>query len=119
MYLSVPVDAIAASVSSSGIARAGMVYNLTCNVSKTLDGLINSPTATWTTGGVAVSNGIGITVSTMATSETTISVLTFDPLRTSHNEQYSCDGSLTSPGLEEPLIHSVMVEVRVQSELYA
>ena len=95
-----------------------MVYSLTCNVSKTVDGLINSPTAMWTTGGDPITNGNGIMVSTMATSETTISTLTFDPLRTSHNGQYSCDGTLSSPALDEPLTPSVMVELSVQSKLY-
>ena len=118
IFLSVPPTAITASVSSSGIARAGMVYSLTCTVSKTVGGLINSPTATWTTGGVAVTNGNGITVSTMATSETAISIQIFDPLRTSHNGQYSCDGTLTSQALDETLTPSMTMELRVQSQLY-
>ena len=58
----VPPDAITATVSSSGTATAGMVYSLTCNVSKTVGDLTNTPTATWTTGGEAVNNGNGITV---------------------------------------------------------
>ena len=116
LFLSVPPTALTATVSRSGTTRAGMVYNLTCNVSKTVTGLINSTTATWTTGGVAVANGNGITVSTMSTSETTISTLTFDPLKTSHNGEYSCDGTLTSRALDEPLMPSMMVELNVQSK---
>jgi hypothetical protein len=116
MHLSVPPDAITATVSSSGAAIAGMVYNLTCTVSKTVDGLINSPTATWMTGGVAVTNGNGVTVTTILTSRSNISTLTFDPLRTSHSEQYSCDGILTSRALDEPLMPSIMVELGVQSK---
>ena len=97
-----------------------MVYELTCTVSKTVDGLINSPTATWTTaGGVAVSNGIGITVFTMAASEIAISILTFDPLRTSHEGIYRCDGTLTSPALNTPLMPSTWVIHEVQSESYS
>ena len=96
-----------------------MVYNLTCTVSKMVDGLINSPTATWTTAGVAVSSGNGITVSTMTANENAaISTLTFDPLRTSHDGRYSCDGTLTSPALDTPLMPSTVVAHRVQSELY-
>ena len=95
-----------------------MVYNLFCTVTKTVGGLINSPTATWTTGRVAVTNGNGITVSTLGTSETAISTLTFDPLRTSHNGQYSCDGTLTSQALDETLTPSIIKELRVQSQLY-
>ena len=113
--LLVPTTVVTASVSSSGITRAGMIYNLTCTVSKTGGGLINSPTVTWTTGGVAVTNGDGITVSTMTINETAISTLTFDPLRTSHDDRYSCDGTLTSPALETELMSSTVEILRVQS----
>ena len=112
----VPPDAISASVSRSGTARAGMIYNLTCTVSKRVGGLINSPTAMWTTGGMAVSDGNDITVSTITTDTTTTSTLTFDPLRTSHGGSYSCSGTLTSPALETPLTSSTLEEHRVQSE---
>ena len=98
-----------------------MVYNMTCMVSKTMNGLINSPTVTWTTGHgeVALSNRNGITVSTtMITSDTATSTLTFDPLKSSHNGGYSCRGTLTSPALGEPLAPSVMVTLTVQSKLY-
>ena len=111
----VPPNAITATNSSSGIARAGMSYNLTCTVSKTVDGLLNSPTATWTIGGVAVSDGNGITVSTMSTETAAVSTLTFDPLRTSHDGRYSCDGTLTSPALDMPLSSSTVIEHNVQS----
>ena len=95
-----------------------MSYNLTCTVSKRVDGLINSPTATWTTtGGVAVSNGNRITISTTTTEMAVVSTLTFDPLRTSHDGRYSCDGTLTSPALQAPLMPSTMVEHNVQSRL--
>ena len=86
---------------------------MTCTVSKTVNGLANSPTAIWTTGGVAVTNGNGITVTTMATNRISISTLTFNPLRTSHGERYSCDGMLTSPALDEPLMPSMTVELGV------
>ena len=94
-----------------------MVYNLTCTVSKTVGGLINSPTATWTTGGVAVTNGNGITVSTMSTDAANIITLTFDLLRTSHDDMYSCDGTLTSPALERELTRSSVETLQVQSVL--
>ena len=94
-----------------------MVYSLTCNVSKTVDGLINSPTATWTTGGEAVTNGNGITVSIMTTNETADSTLIFDLLRTSHDGSYSCDGTLTSPALGTELMHSIVETLLVQSEM--
>ena len=91
-----------------------MIYSLTCTVSK-ISGLINSPTATWTTGGVAVSNGNDITVSSTASDTSSLSTLTFDPLRTSHGNIYSCDGSLSSPALDDPLIASTVENNNVQS----
>ena len=120
-FYSVPPTAIAATVSSSGTARAGMVYSLTCTVSKTVGGLINTPTATWTTGRenerVAITNGNGITVSNTIFNETASSTLTFDLLRTSHNDRYSCDGTLTSPALEAELMRSTVETFFVQSEM--
>ena len=94
-----------------------MDYSLICAVSKTVNGLNNSPTATWTTGGVAISNGNGVTATTTANSKSTISTLIFNPLRTSHSKQYGCDGMLTSPALDEPLVPSMTVELGVQSKL--
>ena len=79
--------------------------------------LINSPTITWITGGVAVTNGDGITVSTMTIHETVISTLTFDPLRTSHDDRCSCVGTLTSPALETELMRSSVETLFVQSEM--
>ena len=116
MYLSASLDVISATVSSSGIARAGMVYDLTCTVSKTVDGLINSPTATWTTGGVAITNGNGIIISTITDATSSISTLTFDPLRTLHDGLYTCNGVLTSPALETPLMHSILEILHIQSK---
>ena len=117
-FLLVPPNAITTSVSRSGTARAGSIYNLTCTVSKTVDGLINSPTATWTIGrvGETVVNGNGIDVSTMTNDTTSISTLTFDPLRTSHDGRYNCDGTLTSPALETALMPFTVETLYVQSE---
>ena len=116
VFLLVPPNAIAASVSRSGTARAGSIYNLTCTVSKTVDGLINSPTVSWTTDGEVIVSGDGITVFTMTINETSVSTLVFDPLRTSHGGQYSCDGTLTSLVLITELIQSSEETLQVQSK---
>ena len=120
-FYSVPPTAITATVSSSGTATAGMVYSLTCTISKTVGGLINTPTATWTTGGenggVAITNGNGITVSNTVFNETATSILTFDLLRTTHNGRYSCDGTLNSPALETELMRSTVETFFVQSKM--
>ena len=119
VFLSIPVpsDSLRASMNRSGTARAGMVYNLTCTVSK-VDGLINFPTATWTTGsgGATVSNGNDVTVYAFSDDTTATSTLTFDPLRTSHNGVYTCIGSLISSALQMPLTTSAVEEHRVQSK---
>ena len=118
MYLSiitsVPPNAVTTSVSRSGTARAGMIYSLTCTASK-ISGFVNSPTATWTTGGVAVYNGNNITVSTTTSDTSSTSILTFDPLKTSHGNIYSCDGSLDSPAQNSPLITSTTKNNNIQS----
>ena len=93
-----------------------MVYSLTCNVSKTVGGLTNFPTAMWTTGGVAITNGNGITVSGTTGEMTVTSTLTFNPLQTSHEGSFMCSGTLTSPALDTALISSVTEELEIQSK---
>ena len=93
-----------------------MMYSLNCTVSKTVAGLINSPTATWTIGGVAVANGNDVTVSSTTDDMSTTSTLTFDPLRTSHEGIYTCSGTLTSPALDTLLMTAVVENNRVQSK---
>ena len=63
MYALVPLEPFTVTVKSSGIIRAGLIYNLACIVSKAIDGLINFPIATGSTGGDAVSNDDNISVS--------------------------------------------------------
>ena len=97
-----------------------MVYNLTCTVSKTVDGLVNSPTVNWTIGDVIVSSGnyVAVTPTTDDVSATT--TLTFDPVRTSHGNRFVCEGSLTSPALVTPLTLSALeADLHVQSKLYS
>ena len=115
-FFLVPPDAITATISSSGTATAGMVYSLTCNVSKTVGGLINSPTAIWTTGGVAVTNGNGITVSGTTGDTTVTSTLTFDSLRTSHEGSFVCSGTFTSPALDAALMPSTQEDLEIRSK---
>lgn len=113
-FTSVPPTAITATVSRSGIPRAGTIYNLTCSVTK-ICGLINSPNATWTIGGVAVMSGNGITTSVVSTGTATLSTLTFGPLRTSHRGRYGCYGTLVSPAQNTPLTSLIFETVFVQS----
>ena len=93
-----------------------MVYSLTCNVSKTVGGLTGSPTATWTTGVVAVTNGNGITVSDTIGDTIVTSTLTFNPLRTSHEGSFVCSGTLTSPVLDAALMPSAPENLEIRSK---
>jgi hypothetical protein len=93
-----------------------MVYSLTCNVSKAVDGLTNSPNAMWTSGGETVTNGNGTTVSTVISNETAISTLTFNPLRTSHSKFYNCTGSVDLVVHSSALFASMSRRVNIQSE---
>jgi hypothetical protein len=81
-----------------------------------VDGLINSPTATWTIWGVAVTNGNGITVSNTTEDVVVTSTLTFSPLRTSHEGSFVCSGTLTSPALDTALMPSTIEDLEIQSK---
>ena len=70
----------------------------------------------WSNGGVAITNGNGITVSDTTEDVTVTSTLTFDPLWTSHKGSFVCSGTLTSPALDATLITSTVEELEVQSE---
>ena len=93
-----------------------MVYSLTCNVSKTVGGLTNTPTVMWTTGGEPVTNGNRITVSGTTGDTTVTSTLTFDPLRTSHEGGFVCSGTLTSPALDTALMPSAPDNLEIRSK---
>ena len=100
----VPDNAITATHSTSGSAVVGEPYTLTCTIS-TLPGLVNTPTATWT-----YHNG-NVIQSTPNTS-----VISFNPLRTSHAGQYICRGSVVSSASQgNPLMAMAPLTVSIQS----
>ena len=117
MNSSVPSDAIQVDVERSGIATAGEMYSLTCNVSA-INGFVNAPSVAWTVEGRAINtnNGSGITLSSLTGALFSLSTLTFDPLRTSHGEEYTCDGSIASSALETPRTTTIQERVTVQSK---
>ena len=75
-----------------------------------MSGLTETPTAQWfdRKGLVTEENGV---LSTGGQS-----TLTFSPLTTSHAGSYRCEGSVTSPALEQPLVTSDTWELTVRSE---
>ena len=116
LLLLVPPEPLTATVRSFGINRAGLSYSLSCIVSKVVDGLrlINSPIATWSIGGEAISNSDNVSVSNGMNNGTT--TLHFNPLKTSYHGRYICNGTLTSPALDTPLMSSTLEVLRVQSK---
>ena len=88
------------TIIDSGISTAGQMYTLTCNVD-----VPGTSSIQWQySNGSNVTTGDGITVS--------VGVLTFNPLRTSHGREYTCQAmaEMTS------VIRTAMWNVTVQSK---
>ena len=114
IHISVPTDILTMNISQEGSARAGEIYRLKCSVQKIKNGLFHNPNATWFVSGEPVQERDGINISSP---EASISILTFNPLKTSHARNYSCRGALIS--LAPPQHFSILDYhlLRVQSEL--
>ncbi|XP_064386134.1 mucin-2-like isoform X4 [Halichondria panicea] len=88
----VPPDILDFTITPVGSPTAGSEYSLLCEVSLSISGLVNTPTAVWT----ATDNDFTVISSGDA------STLTFSPLRTSHGRAgYTCVGQLVSPALDQ------------------
>ena len=111
-----PRPAITVSVNSEGSDTAGESYALTCTVMEEIEGLTNMPSLQWLDpSDQVVVDGEGITVGQLQQNETTaILVLTFDPVRTSHGGEYTCQSTLESP--PGPLMNTSERTVTVQSK---
>ncbi len=108
----VPDGAISIVTSVSGVASAGEVYSLICSVSEVITGLTGVPQAVWTDSDGNVMTGNDITV----TSSDGMSTITFNPLKLSDGDMYTCTGSLESPALSSPLTVDESRGVIVTSE---
>ena len=75
-----------------------------------MSGLTETPTAQWFDNNGLVIEGNG------AVSTGGQSILTFSLLKTSHAGSYRCEGSVTSPTLEQPLVTSDIWELTVRSK---
>ena len=118
LSVSVPRPAITVSVISEGSDTAGESYVLTCAVMEEVEGLTNMPSLQWLDPSDQVVDGEGITVGQLQQNETTATlVLTFDPVRTSHGGEYTCQGTLESP--PGPLMNTSEQTVTVQSKCIA
>ena len=83
------------TITSSGVPISGETYNLTCTVEANVP-----PTVQWlySSNGSEVTSSGNITVETeKTTNSTTILTLSFNPLHTSHGEQYTCQSKIDTP----------------------
>ena len=73
-----------------------------------MSGLTETPTAQWFDSKGLITEGNG------AVSTGEQSTLTFFTLKTSHAGSYRCEGSVTSPALEQPLVTNSTWELTVR-----
>ena len=97
IFLLEPFDV---TITDSGISTAGQMYTLTCSVD-----VPGTPSIQWQySNGSEATTGGGITVSA--------GVLTFNPLRTSHGGEHTCQATAEMTGV----VRSAMWNVIVQSK---
>ena len=96
-------------------ADAGSMLTLSCAVT-VIDGLVNQPTITWlNSADTVITDGAQSSVS-LSQMGNTVS-LTFDPLRTSHGDQYTCRALLKITEANVNIATNQSFELNVQSEL--
>ena len=105
----VPLSVVRPTITTATDPQVGENYTLTCGVpTKERTGLINAPKAQWFYNKLPASDE--------ANEQST---LTFSPLKTSHAGSYRCEGSVTSPALEQPLVTNSNWNLTVRSKLLA
>ena len=104
----VPLNSIMAVTSHNGSAIAGEIYTFICSIEKKIDGLLNSPMASWI---FTREDG-----SSSVRKSSNRSVLTFNPLRTSHAGHYTCVGELFSLAYPMNISTQTNTNVSVQSK---
>ncbi len=107
-----PDGAILVVTSFSGTPTAGEMYSLNCTVQEDILGLTGEPVAVWMDSNGNVMTGDDITV----TPSNGISTLTFNPLKATNADTYTCTGSLQSPALSTPLTVTQQQRVVVTRE---
>ncbi len=107
-----PNRAISIVTSVSGTPTAGAMYSLSCVINEDVSGLTGEPVAVWIDSNGNVMAGDDITV----TSSSGMSTVTFDPLRPTNADTYTCTGSLQSPALSTPFTVTQQQRVEVTRE---
>ena len=75
-----------------------------------MSGLTETPTAQWFDNkGMVIEGNSAVSTGGQST-------LTFSPLKTSHAGSYRCEGSVTSPALEQPLVTNSTWNITVRSK---
>ena len=96
-------------------ADAGSMLTLSCAVT-VIEGLVNQPTITWVNSAdTVITDGVLQSVS-LSQMGNTVS-LTFDPLRTSHGDQYTCRAVLKITAANVNIETTRSFELNVQSKL--
>ncbi len=109
----VPNGAISTRISVTGTPTAGEMYSLMCTVEEEILGLTGEPVVVWMDSNGNVMEGNDITVM----SSNGMSTVTFNPLRLTNADTYTCTGSLQSPALSTPLTVTQQQRVEVTREL--
>ena len=97
--------AIYTEISEATAPIIGESYRLVCIVLRNVSGLTSKPTAQWFNSSEEISRKFA-----------TNSSLEFSTLKTSHAGSYRCEGSVTSPAVEQPLVTISTWELTVRSK---
>ena len=101
---------------TQGEPIAGKQYTIFCTVIFPV-GLTSPIFVQWYNSSGLISNSSEITVGAPLTSESNItSSIRFNPLRTSHGDQFSCRAAVTSPAPPFSLTKSANVDIIVEGE---
>ena len=114
--LIVPSKPLSISLSHAGTSTAGSNFNLTCSINETIMGLTGMPAIIWMKNNEELDPSTDESLSSriIRSQSSTVSILSFLPLLTSHAGVYTCTGSLSSPlrGAEIiPVVQSETVNV--------
>ena len=116
MQCTVPSNPINATVSRTGAPVAGSEFTLGCII-QAVPGFSNMPTAVWRDAdGAVITTSGDITIQTTPGSETTVTTLTFNPLKASDDGEYECMGTLTTPAQPDALTVATREVLQVQSK---